>query len=135
MATPEQQKWVVKLKGYDNEIIYRPGRKNSAADALSRKPHSLILHHLHVASIPMWDEIKRAYEGDSYIQSVDQKARAQTEGHYSQRQGLLLFKGRVVIPSHEVLRTKLIHEAHDTKIGGTPECCGRSRASSTILLA
>ena len=35
IATPEQQKWVAKLLGYDYEIIYRSGRENSAADALS----------------------------------------------------------------------------------------------------
>ena len=37
IITPEQQKWVVKLLGYDYEIKYRPGRENAAADALSRK--------------------------------------------------------------------------------------------------
>jgi hypothetical protein len=37
VVTPEQQKWVTKLMGYDYEIIYRPGRENSAVDALSHK--------------------------------------------------------------------------------------------------
>ncbi|KAH9696914.1 hypothetical protein KPL71_023390 [Citrus sinensis] len=37
VATPEQHKWMSKLMGYDYEIVYRPGRENKAADALSRR--------------------------------------------------------------------------------------------------
>ena len=118
VSTPEQQKWVVKLMGYDYEIIYRPGHENSAADALSRKSGSPALLHLHVPVVTVWDEIKKAYEGDSYVQSLTRMANAQLEGSYAWRNGLLFFKGRVVIPSHAALRTKLLHEMHDTKIGG-----------------
>ncbi|KAL6322878.1 hypothetical protein AAG906_020921 [Vitis piasezkii] len=118
VSTPEQQKWVVKLMGYDYEIIYRPGRENSAADALSRKSGSPVLLHLHVPVVTVWDEIKKAYEGDSYVQSLTRLANDQLEGSYAWRNGLLFFKGRVVIPSHAALRAKLLHEMHDTKIGG-----------------
>jgi hypothetical protein len=37
ISSPEQQKWVTKLFGYDYEIIYKKGKDNVAADALSLK--------------------------------------------------------------------------------------------------
>ncbi|KAL5559516.1 hypothetical protein UlMin_035727 [Ulmus minor] len=45
----EQQKWVAKLLGYDYEILYKPDRENSAADALSRVPGSPTLNALFVS--------------------------------------------------------------------------------------
>jgi hypothetical protein len=36
-SSPEQQKWVTKLFGYDYEIIYKKGKDNVVANALSRK--------------------------------------------------------------------------------------------------
>jgi len=46
IATPEQQKWVAKLLGYDYEIIYHPSCENSTANAFLRKQGSPILHHI-----------------------------------------------------------------------------------------
>jgi hypothetical protein len=34
ISSPEQQKWVTKLFGYDYEIIYKKGKENVVADAL-----------------------------------------------------------------------------------------------------
>ena len=115
VATQEQQKSVAKLLGYDYEIIYHSGRENSTADALSRRLNSPTLHHLHLAIVTLWDEIKEAYNGNKYIQSVERVAKAQPNGSYSQRQGLWLFKHIVIIPTCELLRTKLLYEAHNTK--------------------
>lgn len=44
ILTPEQQKWMGKLVGYDYEITYRPGAANAAADALSRRSNSPCLN-------------------------------------------------------------------------------------------
>jgi len=35
IQTPEQQKWTTKMQGYDFQILYKPGKNNIVADALS----------------------------------------------------------------------------------------------------
>ena len=45
-------------------------------------------------------------------------ATEQSNGSYTWRQGLLLYKGRVIIPNYAPLKAKLLHEMHDTKAGG-----------------
>ena len=37
--TPAQQLWVIRMMGYDYELVYRKGSKNQVADALSRLPY------------------------------------------------------------------------------------------------
>jgi hypothetical protein len=37
ISSPEQQKWVTKLFGYDYEIIYKKGKENVVVDVLSQK--------------------------------------------------------------------------------------------------
>jgi hypothetical protein len=118
ITTPEQQKWVAKLLGYDYEIQYRPGRENSAADALSRRPASPTLHNLFVPQLAIWEEIKHATTTDDYMAVVSNLVQTQPKGPFTVRNGLFFFKGRIVVPSNVTLRNKLIYEAHDTKIGG-----------------
>jgi hypothetical protein len=36
LSSEEQQKWVTKILGYDFEIVYKKGKQNVVADALSR---------------------------------------------------------------------------------------------------
>jgi len=37
VLTPEQQFYMAKLLGFDYEIVFRPGKLNQVADALSRQ--------------------------------------------------------------------------------------------------
>ncbi|XP_038977863.1 uncharacterized protein LOC120108346 [Phoenix dactylifera] len=43
IVTPEQQKFLVKLLGFEYNIVYQPGKENKVADALSRKEGSPML--------------------------------------------------------------------------------------------
>jgi hypothetical protein len=100
IITPEQQKWVSKLLGYEYDIIYRPGKTNFAADALSRRPLSPtdesqtvaigdsceglvedvqtpILHALSSSSpnFHLWDELRHINNTNSYLQKLCDKLR------------------------------------------------------------
>ncbi|XP_035546606.1 uncharacterized protein LOC118348648 [Juglans regia] len=118
ITTPEQQKWVAKLLGYDYEITYRPGRENSAADALSRKQGSPVLHNIFFSQVDLWEEIKQAAREDPYIQSKGRIATNQSNENYVWHNGLLRYKNKVIVPADPTLRNKLLHEMHDTKVGG-----------------
>ena len=103
--------------GYDYKIKYKPGRENSAVDALSQKQGSPILHNIFFPQVSLWEEIKKAADEDQYIQSNVRMATEQPGGSYTWCQGLLLYKGRVIVPNVAALRAKLLHEMHDTKVG------------------
>lgn len=76
--TPFQQKWAVKLLGFDYEILYEQGCDNQVANALARMPytskdpscHPLSASEISVISYPYssWlDELRRDIEKDTWV--------------------------------------------------------------------
>jgi len=116
LQTPEQQKWLHKLLGYEFTIEYKPGKDNIPADALSRS--------FYVA----WSQamptlvtlLKQAQDTDSEIQTLMKAGvnNSSYDSHYSVHQGLLLWKRRIVVPTgHEIIQT-ILAEFHSSVIGG-----------------
>lgn len=118
IATPEQQKWVTKLLGYDYEITYKPGRDNNAADALSRVSGSPSLDSLFVSHTSLWDTIKTEAHTNPYMMQISSKAITNPGVLYSWRNGLVCYKNRVVVPPHSPIIAQLLHEFHDSPNGG-----------------
>lgn len=56
ITSPTQEKWLLKLLGYDYEIDYRYGTQNAGSDALSRKPELLAIMGL---STPIFDSVSQ----------------------------------------------------------------------------
>lgn len=66
IGTIMQQKWILKLLGYDFVVEFKRGRENVVADALSRQGGDTEIT-LSVISLPSWDwmnEIKGLYGED-----------------------------------------------------------------------
>lgn len=70
VATPEQQRWVTKLLGYEYEIMYRPGRENNAADSLSREAGSPTLWAISSPQFTIWAELKKGMAGSPWVQGI-----------------------------------------------------------------
>ncbi|KAA8525409.1 hypothetical protein F0562_007264 [Nyssa sinensis] len=110
MVTLEQQKWITKLLGYDYEILYKPGIENSTADALSRVTGSPTLNVLFVLQAQIWEEIKTAAEGNAYMDRIGKLAATKPGLPYTKRNGLILYKNRVVVPPKSQILAQLLRE-------------------------
>lgn len=118
IQTPEQQKWLCKLVGYDFEIVYHPGKHNLAADELSRVP-DISLMALSSQSFQLFDILRLNNTENPELLSI--QLRIQNPAAYPgylYRGGLLFFKGCLVLPTDSSLRLHLFHEFHSSLVGG-----------------
>ena len=114
--TPEQQRWLPKLLGYNFNIEYKPGKENMAADALSR----CFLMQLTTSSCTLQTLIQQLQQKDKNCRDIIQAINSHTitDSNYTWRQNLLWKQGRIVVPDDHQLRQQLLHEYHATPVGG-----------------
>ncbi|XP_022007185.1 uncharacterized protein LOC110906345 [Helianthus annuus] len=118
IQTPEQQKWLGKLLGFDFDILYRPGKLNTAADALSRMPDSQLLA-LSSQEPSLLKDIHRANLSDSEAQTIiHQLTNAPSSAPFQLRDGLLFYNNRLFVPATSNLRSQLLLEFHASMVGG-----------------
>ncbi|KAM0019502.1 putative nucleotidyltransferase, Ribonuclease H [Helianthus debilis subsp. tardiflorus] len=119
IQTPDQQKWLGKLLGYDFEVIYRPGKHNTAADAISRV-HAASLLAMSTQEFTFLPTLRAAITSNADFQKLFQQLSADPTSlpEYAIKDGLLFFKNRLVIPSDSPLRLQLLHDFHTTVVGG-----------------
>ncbi|KAA3458751.1 Retrotransposable element Tf2 [Gossypium australe] len=119
IRTPEQQKWLGELVGYDFEILYRLGKHNQAADTL----YCISSASLFAISCPEFTVVTEVCAtNQSHPELVALKKLVQSHPEslpgYTYKDGLLLFHGCLVIPSDSILRQQLLREFHSSPIGG-----------------
>ncbi|WVZ93953.1 LOW QUALITY PROTEIN: hypothetical protein U9M48_039902 [Paspalum notatum var. saurae] len=133
-----QRRWLELIKDYDLEIHYHPRKANVVADALTRRAHCNVLEVRPTARVIYcgMDEIelpteqlvglysliiqptlrdqvigaRKRDEGMSHIrEGIDEEKKA---CFTLDDQGVLWFKGRLVVPKDMQLRKKILDEAH-----------------------
>ncbi|MCI01490.1 putative Ty-3/Gypsy retrotransposon polyprotein, partial [Trifolium medium] len=121
IVTAEQQNWAAKLLGYDFDIIYKPGKLNRGADALSRiiEGGELCV----VTTCLQWkdaDIMKEELSQDVHLQKVmeDLQKDVKSRPGFELKQGVLLYEGRLVLSSKSALIPTLLKEFHATPQGG-----------------
>lgn len=119
IQTQEQQKWLTKLVGFDFQIVYWPGKQNGAADALSRNFEEAYMT-IFVTSLELEQELRQLNANHPELLAIQQAKQRLEENFvdYQLKEGLLFYKGQIVIPTDSPLRHKLMFEFHATSIGG-----------------
>ena len=132
-----QARWSETLQQYNFDILYRPGKLNTVADALSRRPDylgsTLSLNQISTTSLEpnMINRIKNAYSKDEYFSPILNEVERANNGtnqlpvqlrRYSIQQGLLYLQEgqatRLCIPRERELILLLLESHHDSRIAG-----------------
>ncbi|XP_026377993.1 uncharacterized protein LOC113272361 [Papaver somniferum] len=109
----------LKLSVYDKEMLAIVGSTNKAADTLSR----LVNPQLLAITAPIFssvDDIIAECHNDPTLRALIEQLQLNpnSKRHYSYLNGVLRYKGRIVVVSSSEWCKKLLHEFHSTPLGG-----------------
>jgi hypothetical protein len=129
--SPRQIRWLEFIQQFDFKIVYKPGKLNVVADALSRRsdhqpalPISSPLHHLNnltlsSTSVPssLIDKIRELYRKDPFTSQILSRSMP-SSSLYRIENNLIFIGPKLFIPSSNEIKVILMKEAHDNIIGG-----------------
>ena len=124
--TPIQKKGLTKLLGLRYKILYRKGRENIMADALSRKGSGDLSANENGALaaitniLPAWyEDVYTSYEKDCKLKAIilNKLTGAAGEPDFIYKEGILRYKGKIVVGQGGNLRAQLVKSVHDSYVG------------------
>ena len=139
LSTIPQHHWISKLIGYDFSVEYRPGRFNVVADALSRRDGETPLlaalpaaePALAAVSIPtfqLFEDLRSELAASPELQTLCTDVEAGARGvDWVLHDGLLIYKGKVFVPSTSPLLDVVLQLAHTEAHEGIQKTLQRLR--------
>lgn len=115
-----QRKAMTRMMGLQFKIVYRQGKDNTAADALSRVAHLMALQSVSSVQLAWVQEVLNSYATDPQAQQMLSRLAITSPdaNGYSLDNGLITYKGNIWIGQNSALQTKLIAAFHSSPLGG-----------------
>lgn len=127
IGTPNQQRWLSKLLGYDFRVEYRKGKENKAADALSRRIVEEDTREWATEGTiwapstptPTWiSSVKAEYSSNPVLQRLKEKFE---QGKlditlYTSHDGMFFYKGQIYITEDSPLRQTILQQLHESPV-------------------
>lgn len=136
ITTIAQQRWLYKLRGFDFVIVYKKGKENVVADALSRRDvveANAKKGELSAFSqpVPNWIEaVKQEVELSSNLQALVQRIiSGEAMGPWRIIDGVILFKDRIYLETNSSLIEDIIGQFHNTTHEGYHKMSQRIRVN------
>lgn len=107
----DQQKWIIKLMGYDFDIQYKLRQENRAIDTLLRQWEIMAISTVYVTYTEQVIKL-------THIFRKQFKISFQILHVYQLKRGTLLYKDCFILLLHSTLILKLLHELHASLSGG-----------------
>ena len=110
------------MLGYDFEIIYKKGKKNVVADALSRKNEDVEALFCAISIIqPDWiNEAREEWKNDEEVWAHIRKLQqdSSTSNTFSWKNDSLWYKDRLYLCKNSQLKQNILMELHTSPLGG-----------------
>lgn len=112
----EYQRWLIKILGYDFDIVYKPGRENAAADGLSR----MTLFALTIPTALKLQDLCKEVDSDKQIQELKARVlrKEDVKPGYTVKDDRLYYKNCLVISRMSVFIPLILQEYHSSLLGG-----------------
>lgn len=115
-----QHKLLIKLLGYNYSVEYKRGKENKVADALSRVKYKVLALFGSVVQ-PTWiTNIIATYATDDKCKELlaQLAVNPESQPNYSLKNGVLRFKGKIVVGNDMLMKKTIIGTFHTSELGG-----------------
>jgi hypothetical protein len=131
LSTIPQHTWVSKLFGYDFIVEFNPGRTNIVADALSRcNEDQASVHLLSTLTFQFFDDFrKEAASHPDVVKLKQQIEQGMALPTWSIVDDLVMYKGRIFVPSSSEFWPQILTTAHGQGHEGAQKTLQRLRDS------